>query len=552
MTVELVPLERLAEALGPEHDLVAFSAAQSADGRLADLDAIAAAAAAHDVRTFVDTTQAMGWLPLDCAPFDYTACAALQVAAEPARHRVLHAPARAPRRPDPARRRLVRGRGRPVVLLRRAAAARRGRAPLRPLARVAELDRHGGRRSRCSRTSGSTRSTRTTSRWPRGCRGPRAAADRRLGVRVGRRAPGRRRGAAARRGRDGGRPRRRAAALLPPLQHRARRRPRARGARRGRARGGARAGCRARTRSRASPSRAATRVVGRVRTRRRPARAAERDAIEAAPSSVARPWPQRPATVQPISTSRPSTCAVRPAAGDERAGLAVAERVPAEAVPSQCAHAAICARPRGVATPPSVAPTAVAEHRDQPPVLRTDRLADHPCGLQALDRHGPYSAGRGMRRIASLDAPPPPVVAAASRPPAAPRAGRLPGTTVWTGLVNPTSVRSPTTAACSWPRSAAASSSTTRSRTRRRPCSPTSRRPSTTSGTAACSAWRSTRDFTNGRPYVYVLYTYNKDPSSPTVPRWGDSCPTPPGATADGCVVSGRLSRLGPAAWRRR
>jgi selenocysteine lyase/cysteine desulfurase len=76
VTVELVALERLAEALGPEHDLVAFSAAQSADGRLADMAAIAAAAAAHDVRTFVDTTQAMGWLPLDCAPFDYTTCAA--------------------------------------------------------------------------------------------------------------------------------------------------------------------------------------------------------------------------------------------------------------------------------------------------------------------------------------------------------------------------------------------------------------------------------------------------------------------------------------------
>src|SRR5918994_2046137 len=51
-------------------------------------------------------------------------------------------------------------------------------------------------------------------------------------------------------------------------------------------------------------------------------------------------------------------------------------------------------------------------------------------------------------------------------------------------------------------------------------------------------------DFTNGRPYVYVLYTYDKDPSSATFPRWGDGCPTPPGATADGCVVSGRLSRL--------
>jgi glucose/arabinose dehydrogenase/PKD repeat protein len=51
-------------------------------------------------------------------------------------------------------------------------------------------------------------------------------------------------------------------------------------------------------------------------------------------------------------------------------------------------------------------------------------------------------------------------------------------------------------------------------------------------------------------PYVYVLYTYDKDPFSATVPRWGtagatsDPCPTPPGPTADGCVVSGRLSRL--------
>jgi PKD repeat protein/glucose/arabinose dehydrogenase len=46
------------------------------------------------------------------------------------------------------------------------------------------------------------------------------------------------------------------------------------------------------------------------------------------------------------------------------------------------------------------------------------------------------------------------------------------------------------------------------------------------------------------RPYVYVLYAYNKDPNSTQFPRWGDSCPTPPGATADGCVISGRLSRI--------
>src|SRR5918912_3279705 len=50
-------------------------------------------------------------------------------------------------------------------------------------------------------------------------------------------------------------------------------------------------------------------------------------------------------------------------------------------------------------------------------------------------------------------------------------------------------------------------------------------------------------------PYVYVLYTYDAAIGG-TAPRWGtagatsDGCPTPPGATTDGCVVSGRLSRL--------
>jgi len=45
------------------------------------------------------------------------------------------------------------------------------------------------------------------------------------------------------------------------------------------------------------------------------------------------------------------------------------------------------------------------------------------------------------------------------------------------------------------------------------------------------------------QPYVYVLYTYYA-PIGGTPPTWGDNCPTPPGPTTDGCVVSGRLSRL--------
>ncbi|QQQ79927.1 PQQ-dependent sugar dehydrogenase [Saccharothrix sp. 6-C] len=45
------------------------------------------------------------------------------------------------------------------------------------------------------------------------------------------------------------------------------------------------------------------------------------------------------------------------------------------------------------------------------------------------------------------------------------------------------------------------------------------------------------------RPYVYVAYTYDAVPGG-THPRWGDQCPTPPGATDQGCVVTGRVSKL--------
>ncbi len=50
-------------------------------------------------------------------------------------------------------------------------------------------------------------------------------------------------------------------------------------------------------------------------------------------------------------------------------------------------------------------------------------------------------------------------------------------------------------------------------------------------------------------PYIYVLYTRDA-PIGGTAPVWGtpntdsDPCPGVPGATADGCVASGRLSRL--------
>jgi selenocysteine lyase/cysteine desulfurase len=73
--VRLRPLDALAESVDASTELVAFSAVQSADGRLADLDGIAAAAAAHGARTFVDATQACGWLPFEASRFDFVACA---------------------------------------------------------------------------------------------------------------------------------------------------------------------------------------------------------------------------------------------------------------------------------------------------------------------------------------------------------------------------------------------------------------------------------------------------------------------------------------------
>jgi selenocysteine lyase/cysteine desulfurase len=68
--VRYAPLERIAEAVEPGDDLVALSAVQSSDGRVADLGAVAAAAAQHGVRTLVDATQASGWLPLRADDYD--------------------------------------------------------------------------------------------------------------------------------------------------------------------------------------------------------------------------------------------------------------------------------------------------------------------------------------------------------------------------------------------------------------------------------------------------------------------------------------------------
>lgn len=74
VTVVHARLDRLAEAIGPRTWLVAFSLVQSATGAVADVDAVLDAAARHGARTFADLTQAAGWLPVDAARFDVTAC----------------------------------------------------------------------------------------------------------------------------------------------------------------------------------------------------------------------------------------------------------------------------------------------------------------------------------------------------------------------------------------------------------------------------------------------------------------------------------------------
>ena len=70
LAVTFVPLGKLAESIGPEIDLVAFSVVQSADGRVADIDAITKSARANGALTLVDATQATGWFPLDATRFD--------------------------------------------------------------------------------------------------------------------------------------------------------------------------------------------------------------------------------------------------------------------------------------------------------------------------------------------------------------------------------------------------------------------------------------------------------------------------------------------------
>ncbi|MET0789818.1 MAG: aminotransferase class V-fold PLP-dependent enzyme [Cellulomonas sp.] len=76
VTVRHAPLESLADEIHPTTHTVAFALVQSLDGRVADVDAITAAAAGAGARTVCDITQAAGWLPIDADRFDVTVCSA--------------------------------------------------------------------------------------------------------------------------------------------------------------------------------------------------------------------------------------------------------------------------------------------------------------------------------------------------------------------------------------------------------------------------------------------------------------------------------------------
>ncbi|MER7664387.1 MULTISPECIES: aminotransferase class V-fold PLP-dependent enzyme [unclassified Streptomyces] len=78
LKLRFVPLDVLAEAVRPGTALVALSSVQSSDGRIADLPAVRAAAAAHGARTLLDASQSAGWLPLDADAWDFTVTGAFK------------------------------------------------------------------------------------------------------------------------------------------------------------------------------------------------------------------------------------------------------------------------------------------------------------------------------------------------------------------------------------------------------------------------------------------------------------------------------------------
>jgi selenocysteine lyase/cysteine desulfurase len=74
LRVRHVPLDALADEIGPSTWLVAYSLVQSATGRVTDAASVAEAARAVGARVLVDTTQATGWMPTTDVETDLLVC----------------------------------------------------------------------------------------------------------------------------------------------------------------------------------------------------------------------------------------------------------------------------------------------------------------------------------------------------------------------------------------------------------------------------------------------------------------------------------------------
>lgn len=75
LKLRTAPLDALAESVDTGTALVALSAVQSADGRVADLAAVREAARGAGARVMLDATQAAGWFPFSADAYDYVVCA---------------------------------------------------------------------------------------------------------------------------------------------------------------------------------------------------------------------------------------------------------------------------------------------------------------------------------------------------------------------------------------------------------------------------------------------------------------------------------------------
>lgn len=72
----VVPFEQIVDAISSDISWVAVSAVQSSDGRVLDLDALHAKVQETGTRTYLDLTQAAGWLPIGAFRFDVVAASA--------------------------------------------------------------------------------------------------------------------------------------------------------------------------------------------------------------------------------------------------------------------------------------------------------------------------------------------------------------------------------------------------------------------------------------------------------------------------------------------